>query len=124
MLGYAACTAAVFLVAGLTPVAAQQDDGMISFNNHCRTCHSVRQGDNRLGPALFGIFGAQAGQVRGYGGYSGGLRGFAWDETTLDRFIADPTAISAGTNMVFPPVADAQERRRIIEFLKTVKAAD
>ena len=26
------------------------------FNNHCRTCHSVRHGYTVLGPALFGIF--------------------------------------------------------------------
>jgi hypothetical protein len=42
MLKYAACAAAYVLLTGLTPVAAQQEDGKISFNNHCRTCHSVR----------------------------------------------------------------------------------
>ena len=31
------------------------------FNNYCRTCYSVRQGDNGFDPALFGIFGSDAG---------------------------------------------------------------
>ena len=25
--------------------------GQLAFNNACRTCHSVKEGDNRLGPA-------------------------------------------------------------------------
>ena len=47
---------------------AQEVDGKISFNNHCRTCYSVRQCDNRLGPSLFGIVGVQARHVAGYAG--------------------------------------------------------
>jgi cytochrome c len=105
-----------------TPGIAQEIDGKTSFNNHCRTCHSFRPGDNRLGPSLFGIYGSAAGQVKGYRGYSGGLQGFAWNDATLDRFIGNPTSISASTNMVFPPVGDGAERHRIIEFLKTLKA--
>jgi cytochrome c len=105
------------------PAAAQESDGKISFNNHCRTCHSFRPGDNRLGPSLFGIFGAEAGQVKGYAGYSGGLRGFAWNEAVLERFIANPTSVSMSTNMVYPPIADGAERRRIINFLKSLRAA-
>jgi len=41
-------------------------DGKIAFNTHCRNCHSLIKGDNRLGPSLYGILGAQAGQVEGY----------------------------------------------------------
>jgi len=103
---------------------AQEIDSKTSFNNHCRTCHSFRRGDNRLGPSLFGIYGAEAGQVKGYRGYSGGLRDFAWDDATLDRFIGNPTSVSPNTNMVYPPVTDGAERRRIIEFLKSLKATE
>ena len=114
---------ALFVVAGCPePAAADEDEAKIAFNSHCRTCHSFRAGDNRLGPSLFGIFGARAGEVHGYRGYSGGLTGLVWDEATLDRFIADPAALATSTNMTSPPVADASERRKIIEFLKSIRA--
>jgi cytochrome c len=101
---------------------AEDDDRKIAFNNHCRTCHSFKKGDNRLGPSLYGILGAKAGQVEGYNGYSGGLGGFSWDEAMLDKFISNPASISTGTNMIYPPVADAATRKKIIEFIKSLQA--
>jgi cytochrome c len=71
---------------------------------------------------LYGIFGAKAGQVEGYRGYSGSLTGITWDEEALDKFIANPAAISTSTNMVYPPVAEAAVRKKIIEFLKSISA--
>lgn len=105
-------------VTGLS--AAEDDDRKIAFNKHCRTCHSIKRDDNRLGPSMYGIFGAKAGQVRGYNSYSGGLAGLTWDAATLDRFIANPTAVSPSTTMISPPVSDAAERAKIIEFLKSI----
>jgi len=114
---------ALFAGSGVAAAGNDNDDSpKIAFNNHCRTCHSFKSGDNRLGPSMFGIFGANAGQVAGYRGYSGGLDGITWDEATLDKFIANPTSVSTSTNMIFPPVADAAERRKIIEFLKSISA--
>jgi cytochrome c len=69
---------------------------------------------------MHGIFGAEAGQVKGFNGYSGGLNGLVWDEVTLNRFIADPASVSSNTNMIFPPVQDAEERKKIIRFLKSL----
>jgi cytochrome c len=122
MLRQAAFLAFISLGAALSPAAAEEIDGHMSFNNHCRTCHSIRPGDNRLGPSLFGIAGAVAGQVQGYRGYSGGLKGIRWDDATLDRFLANPTSISTSTNMIYPPIANAEERHKIIEYLKTLKS--
>jgi cytochrome c len=69
---------------------------------------------------MHGIFGTRAGQVAGYRGYSGGLDGITWDEATLDKFIANPSSVASSTNMIFPPVADAAERSKIIMFLKSI----
>lgn len=102
--------------------AADMAENRTAFNNHCRMCHSIKPGDNRLGPTMYGIFGAQAGRVAGYGGYSGGLSGLVWDEVTLDRFIADPASISPNTNMIYPPVKDPVERKKIINFLASLKS--
>ncbi len=99
--------------------AAEQNDARVAFNTHCRNCHSLKRGDNRLGPSLYGIFGAPAGQVAGYRGYSGSLKGFTWDEATLDRFISQPTSVAPSTNMNYPPVGDPAARAKIIELLKS-----
>ena len=111
-----------FLVSAVfvADASAEDDTAGLAFNNHCRTCHSIKKGDNRLGPSMYGIYGAQAGRVEGYRGYSGGLTGLVWDEATLDRFIANPAAISSGTNMITPPVSDPTERKKIIQFLKSI----
>lgn len=97
----------------------QGDEGTIAFNKHCRNCHSFKQGDNRIGPSLYGIVGKPAGQVQGYGKYSGAFSGITWDEATLDKFITDPQSVAPGTNMSYPPVHDPAERKKIIEFLKS-----
>ncbi len=106
-------------LAGVPIAAAADDDGQIAFNTHCRNCHSSRKGDNRLGPSLYGILGANAGQVEGYRAYSGSIAGFRWDEATLDKFIANPRSLAPSTNMNYPPVGDPAERAKIIHFLKT-----
>ena len=40
-----------------------------------------------------------------------------WDRATLDAFIADPQAVVPGNEMGFFGIADAEERRALIEFL-------
>jgi len=105
--------------AGTTAAVAGSDDAKLAFNSHCRNCHSFKKGDNRLGPSLYGILGTKAGQVAGYRGYSGGLTGFTWDKSILDRFIANPASVSPGTSMNYPPVADPAQRAKIIEFLES-----
>jgi cytochrome c len=66
--------------------AAQQ-----AFNNSCRTCHSVKDGDNRLGPNLSKIVGRKAGSLPNYT-YSPAMKdaGFVWDQDKLTRFIVKP----------------------------------
>ncbi|HML41954.1 MAG: c-type cytochrome [Hyphomicrobium zavarzinii] len=101
--------------------SAGDDAGQVAFNTHCRNCHSTNPGDNRLGPSLHNIFGAKAGQVHGFANYSGSLTSdMTWDEATLDKFITDPTALASNTTMKpFAGVADAEQRKLIIDFLKT-----
>jgi len=108
------------LTFSLASVAA--DDGQATFNTHCRTCHSTKQGDNRLGPSLYKIYGAKAGSSQGYENYSQGLAssGITWDEATLDRFIANPEQVVANNNMKpYKGTDDAAARKKIIEFLKS-----
>jgi len=117
----------LFVLFLCAPVWAQEtvgkatgEDGQIAFNNACRTCHTLREGDNRLGPNLHKIMGRKAGSLAGYG-YSSALKGadITWDKATLDRFIANPDQVVSGHNMKpYGGLASAAERAKIIAFLE------
>lgn len=114
---------AAALAALLAPSAAHAQDLEISFNDHCRECHSFLKNDNRLGPSLYGVVGRKAGTEPGYA-YTQSMKdsGVTWDEATLDKWIADPGAVVPGNGMS-PPysgVADPEVRQRIIAFLKSI----
>jgi cytochrome c len=90
--------------------------GQELFERRCTGCHAMEQ--NREGPRLRGVFGRSAGTVSGYA-YSAGLKGahMVWNDTTLERWLADPDALVPDNNMGFR-VARPQERRDLIRFLR------
>jgi cytochrome c len=95
-------------------------DGQLAFNNACRTCHTLREGDNRLGPSLHRIVGRKAGTVPGYG-YSSAMKDadLVWDKATLDRFIAKPDEVIPGHNMKpYGGITSAEERAKIVGYLE------
>jgi cytochrome c len=115
----------VLLYTGVSPAraadASSSGDSQAAFNNNCRTCHSTKEGDNRLGPSLSHIVGAKAGARSGFANYSQAMKaaGITWDEQTLDRFIANPESVVPNNNMKpFKGVPDAAARKAIIEYLK------
>jgi cytochrome c len=115
--------ATVVLIAAFSSAHAQTpaDAGQIAFNNACRTCHSIREGDNRLGPSLHGIVGKKAGTVSGYDS-SPAMRqsGVVWTEENLDSFIADPESVVHGNAMKpYGGLASEDERQKIIGYLKS-----
>jgi cytochrome c len=114
---------AVGIIVFAAPVLGEAPDvGPEAFNNNCRTCHSVKESDNRLGPSLNKVLGRKAGTAPGYANYSQGLKssGITWDEATLDKFITNPDAVVPNNNMKpFKGVADETTRAKIIAFLKS-----
>jgi len=95
------------------------DSGRLAFNNACRTCHTVREGDNRLGPNLYKIVGRKAGSLPDYA-FSNAMKeaDFVWDEEKLDRFIANPDEIVPGNNMKpYGGLSSGDDRKTIIGFL-------
>lgn len=87
------------------------------FERRCVGCHSLDS--DREGPRLRGVFGRTSGSVRGFP-YSAAMAkaGIAWDEASLEKWLADPDALVPGNNMEFH-VANAQERRDLIQFLRS-----
>jgi len=116
----AVCAAYLMLsVSSSIPQESDVASGQLIFNNVCRTCHTTREGDNRLGPNLYRIIGRKAGSVQDYG-YSSAMKGadFVWAEEKLDRFIARPEQLVPGNNMKpFSGLASADDRAKVIAFL-------
>ncbi len=114
---------AIGLVLLCAPALAQDDAGQIAFNNACRTCHTVREGDNRLGPSLSRVIGRKAGSLPNYN-YSESMKkaDLVWDKQNLDRFIANPDAVVSGNNMKpYGGIASADERAKIVAFLESAR---
>jgi cytochrome c len=106
----------------LTSSSVPQESGQLVFNNVCRTCHSTKEGDNRLGPHLQKIVGRKAGSLPNYE-YSSAMKGasFVWDEEKLERFIANPDEIVPGNSMKpYGGLASADSRAKVIAFLKSL----
>lgn len=86
----------------------------------CRSCHTTAQGgDDMTGPNLWGIFGRKAGSKASFT-YSDDLKnaGWTWDAERIDKWIANPRAVLAGTKMTFVGMPDANDRRDVVAFLK------
>lgn len=110
-------------------VAQESEDetraGKLAFNTSCRTCHSTREGDNRLGPNLYNIVGREAGSAD-YG-YSPAMAAsdVVWDAETLDRFIENPEAVVPGNNMKpYGGISDDEVRASIVAHLTAASEDD
>jgi cytochrome c len=104
---------------GIEAALAQQ-----VFNNACRTCHTIKEGDNRLGPNLYKIIGRKAGSLPDYN-YSSAMKGagFVWDKEKLEHFIANPDEVVPGNNMKpYSGLASTDDRTKVIAFLLSATA--
>ncbi|MBR1166193.1 c-type cytochrome [Bradyrhizobium sp. DASA03005] len=99
---------------------APDDTGQQAFNNSCRTCHSMKEGDNRLGPNLNKIVGRKAGSLQDYN-YSSSMKdaGFAWDQDKLTRFMVKPDEVVSGHKMQPYGGISAEEATRVIAYLQS-----
>jgi cytochrome c len=106
--------------AALAQSEVSPDDARLAFNNRCRQCHVTKEGDNRLGPSLHGVFGREAGAASGFA-YSSAMKNadIVWDAETLDRYIENPDAVVPGNKMKpFTGISDAEQRAKIIAHLE------
>jgi cytochrome c len=106
---------------GPSPAVADTASGQLLFNNACRTCHTLKEGDNRLGPNLHNVIGRKAGSLPNYG-YSSAMKGadFVWDKDKLDSFIAKPDELVPGNSMKpYGGLTSAEDRAKLIAFLQS-----
>lgn len=118
----AAAGALTLLLAAPSSIAQQpasDDAAQQAFNNSCRTCHSVKEGDNRLGPNLNKIVGRKAGSLPNYN-YSSSMKeaGFVWDQDKLTRFMIKPDEVVSGNKMQPYGGISADEAAKVVAYLQ------
>jgi cytochrome c len=116
--GLAAATFAAFVlyVAGSTLSGQRPPSGKELFAKRCGGCHALDR--DKEGPRLGGVHGRPAASLDSFA-YSEALKKskIAWNDATLDRWLADPDQLVPGNDMGFH-VENAEERSAIIAYLE------
>lgn len=125
-MGLALLSGALFLAAIET---AKSDDDVkagAKLYRACAACHSLEPGVHLTGPSLAGLWGRKAAAVADFPRYSSALKGadLAWDEDTLNAWLAHPDKLVPGNYMVFRGIVDDKARGDLIAFLKQAMAPD
>lgn len=97
------------------PVAAATAPPMFAI---CSACHSVKAGENGLGPSLAGVGGAKAGHVSAFS-YSDAMNesGLTWNAANLDKFLKDPSGTVSGTSMGYGGLRNDAQRKAVVDYL-------
>ncbi|WP_314947474.1 c-type cytochrome [Bradyrhizobium cosmicum] len=122
--GAGALTLLLSAPSSLAQQPASDDAARQAFNNSCRTCHSVNEGDNRLGPNLNKIVGRKAGSLPNYN-YSPSMKeaGFDWDQDKLTRFMIKPDEVVSGNKMQPYGGISAEEAAKVVAYLQTAASS-
>lgn len=88
----------------------------------CMACHTVQEGQHRVGPSLHGIVGKTAGTVEGFRTYSPANKnsGVTWTPEVMFDYLENPQRFMPGTRMVFPGIPSEKERADLIAYLQSV----
>lgn len=90
--------------------------------NQCKACHSVKAGENRVGPSLNGVVGRKAGTGEGFK-YSDAIKtaGVTWTPENIDKYLADPKGFVPGNKMAFAGLKKPEDRQNVIAYLMKKK---
>jgi cytochrome c len=93
-------------------------DGAAIFKK-CAACHSIAEGGaNKIGPALWGVLGRQAGSVPDYK-YSKAMLEYkkVWSFEEMDGFLIKPKDWIKGTKMSFAGLKKTKDRAAVILYM-------
>ena len=85
----------------------------------CAACHSiVKNGKNKIGPALYNVVGRKVGGVSDYK-YSKALAGYEkkWTLEELNGFLLKPAKWIKGTKMSYAGLRKEKDRASVIKYL-------
>ncbi|KIL89932.1 cytochrome c [Fusarium avenaceum] len=90
------------------------------FKTRCAQCHTVeKDGGNKIGPALHGLWGRKTGSVEGYSYTDANKgKGIEWNDDTLFEYLENPKKYIPGTKMAFGGLKKAKDRNDLIAYLK------
>jgi len=97
---------------------ASVSDGEKIFKK-CAACHSIaKSGGNKIGPALWGVLGRQAGSVSDYK-YSKTMatHGKPWTFEEMNSFLTKPKDWIKGTKMSFVGLKSEKDRAAVILYM-------
>ena len=98
--------------------SASVADGKKVFKK-CAACHSIAKGGgNKIGPALWGVLGRQAGSVSDYK-YSKAMaaHGKTWSFEEMNSFLIKPRDWIKGTKMSFAGLKSKNDRVAVILYM-------
>ena len=98
--------------------SASAADGKKVFKK-CAACHSIaKEGGNKIGPALWGVLGRQAGSISDYK-YSKAMatHGKSWSFEEMNGFLIKPKDWIKGTKMTFMGLKKETERAAVILYM-------
>ena len=98
--------------------SASAADGKKVFKK-CAACHSIaKEGGNKIGPALWGVLGRQAGSISDYK-YSKAMatHGKSWSFEEMNGFLIKPKDWIKGTKMTFVGLKKETERAAVILYM-------
>ncbi|MDG1805944.1 c-type cytochrome [Flavicella sp.] len=86
----------------------------------CAMCHSVKKGENLVGPSLYQIIDKPSGEQANYN-YSHAMdsKHIKWTLKNLDNFLENPKKIVPGTSMPFTGIENKSDRKALLEYLET-----
>jgi cytochrome c len=97
--------------------------GEASAKKLCAQCHTfVEGGKNGVGPNIYNVMGSARGQGAAGFNFSAALKGFAgnWGYDDMNKWLAKPSSLVAGSRMTFAGVRDDQQRANIVAYLRTL----
>lgn len=118
-----AAVAALLAVLSSTTARAEADAalGKTAFGK-CAACHSIKAGENKIGPSMAGIVGRPSHSIEGFN-YSEAMKAYnvTWTEAELNTYLENPRGVVAGTKMIFVGIKKEDERANLIAYLATLK---
>ena len=85
----------------------------------CKSCHSIKKGGgNKIGPALWGVFGRKIGSISDYK-YSKAFAEFGgeWNLENMNSFLIKPKDYIKGTKMSYAGLKKEKDRASVILYL-------